>query len=345
MEKKFKATTAGSLPKYDWLAETETLWPEWKASGDELWEKQKKSAKLWIEEQENAGLEIVSEGEQFRIHFVHGFLEKIIGIDWDKKTQMGIRNDRYTVEVPTVTHEVQRQGSVHLKEASFLRENTESTTKFTLPGPLTISDTIANDYYNSSQDMAMHFAQLLNDEARELAKAGIDIIQFDEPAFNSFTTESIDWGMEALEIAAANLDCKTAVHICYGYGIEENLNWKKTLGEQWKEYESLFPEINKSSIDQISLEFAGSNVPPELMRLLPDKEIMVGVIGVVNDHIETADEVKDNIIEALKHMDSERLIACSNCGMAPISVDVAKRKIRALGLGAELAYKQINNNL
>ena len=117
------------------------------------------------------------------------------------------------------------------------------------------------------------------------------------------------------------------------------------MGEQWKEYESLFPEINKSSIDQISLEFAGSNVPPELMRLLPDKEIMVGVIGVVNDHIETADEVKDNIIEALKHMDSERLIACSNCGMAPISVNVARSKIRALGLGAELAYKQIKNNL
>ncbi len=345
MKKKFKATTAGSLPKYDWLAETQTLWPQWKVSGDELWDKQKKSAKLWIEEQENAGLEIVSEGEQFRIHFVHGFLEKISGIDWDKKTQMGIRNDRYTVEVPTVTDAVQRQGSVHLKEASFLRENSESITKFTLPGPLTISDTIANDYYTSSQDMAMHFAELLNDEAKELANAGIDIIQFDEPAFNSFTTESIDWGMEALGIAAAKLDCKTAVHICYGYGIEENLNWKKTLGDQWKEYESLFPEINKSNIDQISLEFAGSNVPPELMRLLPDKEIMVGVIGVVNDHIETPDEVKDNILEALKHMDSERLIACSNCGMAPISVDVAKRKIRALGLGAELAYQQINNNL
>ena len=337
MANKFKATTAGSLPKYEWLAETETLWPKWRVSGNELWEKQKESAMLWIQEQEESGLEIISEGEQFRIHFVHGFLERIEGIDWNKKTKMGIRNDRYTVEVPTVVDVVRRAESIHLKEAQILRENTQHLTKFTLPGPMTITDTIANDFYRSKQEMAMRFAQLLNAEAIELSQAGIDIIQFDEPAFNSFTHESVEWGIEALEIAINNLDCKTAVHICYGYGIDENLRWKDSLGNQWNEYNTLFPALNNSNIDQVSLEFAGSNVPPELMRLLSNKEIMVGVITVVADHIETPEEVKVNILKALKHVSKDQLIACSNCGMAPIPIETAKLKIKALGEGTKMA--------
>ena len=337
MAKKLKATTAGSLPKYEWLAETETLWPKWKVSENELWEKQKESAMLWIEEQEKSGLEIISEGEQFRIHFVHGFLERIKGIDWNKKTKMGIRNDRYTVEVPTVVDVVRREESIHSKEAQILREHTKQLTKFTLPGPMTIADTIANDFYSSKQDMAMHFAQLLNTEANELSQAGIDIIQFDEPAFNSFTNESVEWGIEALEIAIKNLDCKTAVHICYGYGIDENLRWKDSLGNQWNEYKTLFPALNNSNIDQVSVEFAGSKVPAELMRLLPNKEIMVGVITVVADHIETPEEVKLNIVEALKHVSKDQFIACSNCGMAPLPMETAKLKIKALGEGTKMA--------
>ena len=297
---------------------------------------------MWINEQEESGIEIVSEGEQFRIHFVHGFLETIEGINWEKKTQMGIRNDRYVVEVPTVTDPLIKSGSVHIEEAEFLRANTKKLTKFTLPGPMTISDTIANEYYSDKEEMAMEFAKLLNDEAKTLCEAGIDIIQFDEPAFNSFLKESTEWGMDAMEVAIDGLDCKTAVHICYGYGIEENLNWKKTLGDQWRQYEELFPAINQSNIDQVSLEFAGSRVPPELMRLLPDKEIMVGVISVVKDHIETAEEVENNIIQALDHVDAERLIPCTNCGMAPISMDVAKQKLKALGEGSQRAEKKIS---
>ena len=229
-----------------------------------------------------------------------------------------------------------------IEEAKFLRSNTEKLTKFTLPGPMTIADTIANDYYANKEEMAMEFAKLLNDEAKSLCEVGIDIIQFDEPAFNSFLKESTEWGMDAMEMAIDGLDCKTAVHICYGYGIEENLNWKKTLGDQWRQYEELFPAINQSNIDQVSLEFAGSKVPAELMRLLPDKEIMVGVISVVKDHIETAEEVEMNIIAALDHVEAERLIPCTNCGMAPISVEIAKQKLKALGKGTNRAEKRIS---
>ena len=339
MTKKLLATTAGSLPKPQWLAEPEKLWPKWNLDEDVLWKGQKKAAKTWIEKQEEAGLDIISDGEQFRIHFVHGFLQNILGINWDKKTPMGIRNNRYTVEVPTVVEPIQRSGSIHAREAEFLRNNTEKKVKFTLPGPMTICDTIANDCYQTRSQMAFEFASILNKEAKDLEKIGVDIIQFDEPAFNSFTKETLDWGIDALETAAEGLECTTAVHICYGYGIQENINWKKTLGENWNQYQKIFPILNKSILNQVSLEFAGSKVPPTLMRLLPDKELMVGVITVVANKLETPDEVKNNILSSLKYVDYERLIPCSNCGMAPLPEKIALDKIKALGKGTALASK------
>ena len=339
MKKKLLATTAGSLPKPEWLAEPEKLWPKWNLRENALWEGQKKAAKIWIKEQEQAGLDIISDGEQFRIHFVHGFLQNILGINWNKKTPMGIRNNRYTVKVPTVIEPVQRSSSIHSREAKFLRDNTERKIKFSLPGPMTICDTIANECYRSRSTMAYEFASILNEEAKELEKIGVDIIQFDEPAFNSFTDETLDWGIDALEKAAEGLGCKTAVHICYGYGIQENINWKTTLGENWNQYQKIFPLLNKSTLNQISLEFAGSNVPPSLMRLLPDKELMVGVITVVADELETPEDVKKNILSALKYVDYERLIPCSNCGMAPLPEQIAIDKIKSLGQGTLLASK------
>ena len=339
MTKKLLATTAGSLPKPQWLAEPEKLWPKWNLDEDVLWKGQKKAAKTWIEKQEEAGLDIISDGEQFRIHFVHGFLQNILGINWDKKTPMGIRNNRYTVEVPTVVEPIQRSGSIHAREAEFLRNNTEKKIKFSLPGPMTICDTIANDCYQTRSQMAFEFASILNKEAKDLEKIGVDIIQFDEPAFNSFTKETLDWGIDALETAAEGLECTTAVHICYGYGIQENINWKKTLGENWNQYQKIFPILNKSSLNQVSLEFAGSKVPPTLMRLLPDKELMVGVITVVANKLETPEEVQNNILSSLKYVDYERLIPCSNCGMAPLPEKIALDKIKALGKGTALASK------
>jgi 5-methyltetrahydropteroyltriglutamate--homocysteine methyltransferase len=252
---------------------------------------------------------------------------------------MGIRNNRYTVEVPTVVDPIQRSGSIHAREAEFLRNNTKKKIKFTLPGPMTICDTIANDCYQTRSQMAFEFASILNKEAKDLEKMGVDIIQFDEPAFNSFTKETLDWGIDALETAAEGLKCATAVHICYGYGIQENINWKKTLGENWNQYQKIFPMLNKSSLNQVSLEFAGSKVPPTLMRLLPDKELMVGVITVVANKLETPEEVKNNILSSLKYVDYERLIPCSNCGMAPLPEKIALDKIKALGKGTALASK------
>lgn len=337
----FRTTIVGSLPKPAWLAEPEKLWAGWRLEGADLQRGKQRAALEWLREQETAGLDIVGDGEQFRVHFVHGFLEQIEGIDWNRKTRMGIRNNRYEAEVPTVTAPLSRPQAVQVADAAFMRANTSRQLKITLPGPMTICDTLADVHYGRRADLAMRFAELLNEEAREIEAAGADVIQFDEPAFNVFLGEVRDWGLPALERAMQGLRATTVVHICYGYGIEANIRWKESLGAQWRQYEEIFPWINASSVRQVSLEFAGSRVPHEVLRLLPDKELLVGAVEVLPGKLETPDEVAHNIREATRHVESARLLPCTNCGMAPLSMELARGKLRALGAGAALARQRL----
>ena len=337
----FEATIAGSLPKPSWLAETHKLWPQWKAAGAELAEAKRDATLVWIKAQEDAGLDIVTDGEQSRQHFVHGFLEAVEGIDFEHKVEMGIRNDRYKAMVPQVVGPLRLKGRVHATEAQFARAHTKKKLKITMPGPMTIVDTVADRHYGGGEEgriaMAMAFADLLNQEARALEADGVDIVQFDEPAFNVYMKDVNVWGLRALERAAQGLRCTTAVHICYGYGIKANIDWKKSLGEEWRQYEQIFPAIAKSSIKQVSLECAHSHVPMDLIRLLEGKQVMVGVIDVASDVVETPEEVADTIGRALQFVARERLLPCTNCGMAPMDRDIAVRKLEALAKGAELA--------
>ena len=337
----FPPTIAGSLPKPGWLAETEKLWPKWRLQGAALDAGKRDAALIWIKEQEDAGIETVSDGEQFRTHFVHGFLETVEGIDWNLKTPMGIRNNRYVVEVPTVTGKPKRSRPVHRDEAAFCRAHTKKKLKFTLPGPMTICDTLANGHFGRRADLAMAFAEILNEEALELEAAGVDVVQFDEPAFNVFMDEVNEWGIAALERATRGLRCETAVHICYGYGIEANVKWKETLGAEWRQYEQIFPAINASSIGQVSLECANSHVPMALVSLLTDKVLLIGAIDVATNRIETPEEVAMVIESALAHADAERIQPCTNCGLAPLPRDVATAKLKALGDGAALARERL----
>jgi 5-methyltetrahydropteroyltriglutamate--homocysteine methyltransferase len=335
----YKTTIAGSLPKPGWLAEPEKLWAPWRLQGEDLERGKRDASLVWISEQEAAGIDIVTNGEQFREHFVHGFLKHVDGIDWSKMTTMGIRDNRYDAEVPTVTGKLARKYKIHSDEVSFTRTHTKSELKFTLPGPMTICDTIADEHYGKRADMAMAFAELLNQEARELAALGVDLIQFDEPAFNVFTEDVKEWGIAALHKAIEGLPCKTAVHICYGYGIQENMDWKNSLGSEWRQYEEIFPAINDSGIDQVSLECANSKVPMSLIGLLKDKEVMVGAIDVASFTAETAEQVAAVIHEAGKYVSAEQILPCTNCGMAPLPRDLALKKLEALGAGARLAAK------
>ncbi len=338
--KLFNTAIAGSLPKPAWLSETNKLWPQWKAEGEELKQAKADATLLWIKAQEDAGLDVIGDGEQSRQHFVHGFLEQVEGIDFDHKVKMGIRNNRYDAMVPQVVSTLKLKGRVHATEAQLLRAHTAKKIKFTLPGPMTIVDTVSDQFYGDKVKMAMAFAELLNQEALALQADGVNIIQFDEPAFNVYMKEAADWGVKALEVAARGLTCTTAVHICYGYGIKANDDWKKTLGDQWRQYEEVLPALAKSSIQQVSLECYHSHVPPHLMALLEGKDVMVGVIDVASDDIETPEQVADTIGKALEYVPKARLIPCTNCGLAPMSREIAIKKLHALGLGAALARER-----
>jgi 5-methyltetrahydropteroyltriglutamate--homocysteine methyltransferase len=337
----FETTIAGSLPKPAWLAEPNMLWPPWKLAGEQLAAAKRDAILLAIKQQEDAGIDIVTEGEQSRQHFVHGFLENVDGIDFGRRVEMGIRNNRYKAMVPTVTGALRLRGRVHRTEARIARAHTGRKLKFTLPGPMTIVDTIADTYYGDRVKLAMAFAALLNEEARALQADGVDVIQFDEPAFNVYMDAVKEWGVSALERAAEGLTCTTAVHICYGYGIQANIDWKGTLGSEWSQYEQTFPALAASRIDQVSLECRNARVPMRLMQLLAGKDVLVGVIDVASNRVETPEEVADTIEDALEFVPADRLFPCTNCGMAPMHRDIAEAKLTALGAGAVLARRRL----
>jgi len=335
MSKVLETTIAGSLPKPRWLAEPNVLWAPWRLEGDALTEGIADAVRLAVDDQEEAGIDIVTDGEQTRRHFVTTFLEALDGVDFERRKTVRIRN-RYDAAVPVVVGPVARRHPLFVDAARFLRSATRRKIKVTLPGPMTLVDTLYDAHYRSREKLASAFAEILNDEARAIEAAGADVIQFDEPAFNVYFDEVRDWGVRTLERAAQGLACTTAVHICYGYGIKANIDWKKTLGSEWRQYEQTFPLLAQSSIGQVSLECAKSHVPVELISLLEGKDVLVGAIDVATETVETPEAVAATITEALRHVPIERLYPCTNCGMVPLSRAVARGKLRALAAGAAL---------
>ena len=333
-------STAGSLPKPSWIAEPEKLWSPWKLEGDDLIQGKRDALLVSLQEQLHAGIDIVSDGEQTRQHFVTTFIEHLHGVDFEKRETVRIRN-RYDASVPTVFDAVSRQKPVFVEDAKFLRQHTTQPIKWALPGPMTMIDTLYDANYKSREKLAWEFAKILNEEAKELEAAGVDIIQFDEPAFNVFFDEVNDWGVATLERAIEGLKCETAVHICYGYGIKANTDWKKTLGSEWRQYEEAFPKLKQSKIDIVSLECQNSRVPMDLIELIRGKKVMVGAIDVATNSIETPEEVADTLRKALQFVDADKLYPSTNCGMTPLSREVARGKLHALSAGAEIVRKEI----
>ncbi|TQK17622.1 methionine synthase (B12-independent) [Microbacterium sp. SLBN-154] len=335
-------STAGSLPKPSWLAQSETLWSPWKLTGEELADGKRDALRLSLVDQLEAGLDIVGDGEQTRQHFVTTFIENLLGVDFENRTVVRIR-DRYDAAVPQVVGTVSRAAPVFVDDARFLREHTDRPIKWALPGPMTMVDTLFDAHYGSREKLAWEFAGILNEEAKDLAAAGVDIVQFDEPAFTVFHEEANDWGIAALERAAECLSCERAVHICYGYGIEANTNWKKTLGSEWRQYEATLPILQRSSIDILSLERHNSRVPVDLMELARGKKLMIGAIDVATSTIETPDEVAATLRAVLPFVDADKLYPSTNCGMAPLASTVARGKLAALCAGAEIVRSEITD--
>lgn len=334
-------STAGSLPKPSWLAKPETLWSPWKLQGEELVEGKQDALRLTLDNQDRAGIDIVSDGEQTRQHFVTTFIEHLSGVDFENRQTVKIRN-RYDASVPSVVGAVSREKPVFVEDARFLRKLTKKSIKWALPGPMTMIDTLHDAHYKSREKLAWEFAGILNQEARELEAAGVDIIQFDEPAFNVFFDEVNDWGIATLEKAIEGLKCETAVHICYGYGIKANIDWKNTLGSEWRQYEEIFPKLQQSNIDLISLECQNSRVPMDLIELIRGKKVMVGAIDVATSTVETPEEVASTLRKALEFVDADKLYPSTNCGMTPLSRQVATGKLNALSAGAAIVRKELS---
>jgi 5-methyltetrahydropteroyltriglutamate--homocysteine methyltransferase len=336
-----ETTIAGSLPKPEWLAPPNMLWAPWRLEGHALEEGKRDAVLLALREQEQAGIDIVTDGEQTRRHFVWGFVEQIEGVDFSKMVTIGIRADRYQANVPTVTGPVHRRGSIHADDVRWARANTKHRLKLTIPGPMTIVDTIHDAHYRSRERLGMELARLINEEARELDALGLDWLQLDEPAFNVYMDEVRDWGVAALDRAVEGLRCRTAVHICYGYGIKANTDWKQTLGGEWRQYERTFPLLAQSRIGGISLECAASRVPMALIGLLGDKDVLVGAVDVATDRVETPEQVAAVIRAAMQHAPPARIFPCTNCGMVPLARAVARGKLQALGAGAALVRREL----
>lgn len=340
MKHKILTTISGSLPKPNWLAEPEKLWSPWLLEGEELINGKKEAIKLAVNNQLNSGLSIIGDGEQTRQHFVTTFIEHLSGVDFKNKKTVRIR-DRYDAKVPVVIDNIFREKSVFVEDAKYLRSLTNLPIKYTLPGPMTMVDTLYDDYYKNREKLAEKFAEVLNKEAKELVDAGVNYIQFDEPAFNVFFDEVKDWGINILEKAASNLKAKTIVHICYGYGIEANINWKNSLGEEWRQYENVFPLLKKSKIDQVSLECQNSRVPMNLIELLRGKKILVGAIDVASKKVETPKQVADILREATKYAEPQNILGCTNCGLVTFSQEIANAKMQALALGAKILNQEL----
>jgi 5-methyltetrahydropteroyltriglutamate--homocysteine methyltransferase len=334
-------TLAGSLPQPAWLATPETLWAPWRLPPEALADGQRDAVLVALKEQEVAGVDIVTDGEQSRQHFVHGFLAGLAGIDFGRRVTIGIRADRYKAEVPTVTGPIRREVPVHLADVRWARAHTRHRLKFTIPGPMTIVDTLADEHYRDRAALAMDFARVINEEARDLVAAGLDVLQLDEPAFNVYMDDVAGWGIAALHRAIEGLACRTVVHICYGYGIKPNIDWKQTLGGEWRQYERTFPLLAQSRIDGVSLECANSRVPLSLLGLLAGKDVLVGVIDVATHAVETPAEVAVTIRRAMAHVPPDRLYPCTNCGMVPLPRAVARGKLAALGAGARLVRREL----
>ena len=337
---KIETTISGSLPKPNWIASTGKLWSPWKLSADALELGKLSATQSAVQDQLKAGLSIITDGEQSRQHFVTTFIENLSGVNFKKRKIVRIR-DRYDASVPTVVGPVSRKKPVFIKFAKFLRNLSSKPIKFSLPGPMTMVDTLYDNFYKSREKLAWRFAEVLNEEAKELEKAGVDYIQFDEPAFNVFFDEVRDWGIETLERAAKNLRSKTVVHICYGYGIKANNDWKKTLGSEWRQYEKIFPLLNKSKIDQISLECMNSKVPLDLLSLLKNKKILAGVIDVATNKVETPKKIFELIKKISHFVKPKQLSCCTNCGMITLPPKIAQRKMESMVQGAKLAERYL----
>ena len=333
----------GSLPKPSWLAEPNTLRAPWRLSGDELRQAQDDAVRLAIVEQEDAGLDVVTDGEMRRRHYIWGFLEGLTGIDMAQTARKRTRGGRYTdvMDAPRVIGDLARPVPIFAGACRLARRMTTRRLKVTLPGPMTMADEVADERYGGDmRTLAMRFAAILNAEARDLVDAGADVIQFDEPCFNIYVEEVEAWGIEALERCLDGVRATRAVHVCYGYGTPLVLAWK-SQNTEWGHYAVTLPLLAKSSVHQVSVECTASGIDPAVLATLAGKDVLAGVIDVGTEVVESPEQVAGRIRRLLPYVPADRLKPCTDCGLVPRSRPAARGKMRVLAAGAAMVRSEL----
>ena len=332
----------GSLPRPTWLVPPNQMYVSWDLEDAQVAEGQDDAVLLAIADQHDAGLNILTDGEQRRRHYIWGFCEGLTGLDFSRLVKIDTRGNRYGIQVDAarVTGPIRRPRSILIDALRFLKQHTTQPVKVTLPGPMKTADTLADEHYGDRQALAADLAKVLNEEALELAENGCDVVQFDEPCFNIYLDAVEEWGIRTLEEAAKGVRAKTAVHICYGYGVPIVMEWKNQ-NTDWSHYGRTLPLLRTSAIDMISVECAASGVDPSVLALAKGKDLMVGVIDVGTEEIETAQTVAARIRTALEYVSPEHLYPCTDCGMIPRSRTAARGKMKALADGAWLVRSEL----
>jgi len=332
----FPTTLVGSYPQPEWLIDRKKLasrFPPrvrarelWRVPEPHLAEAQDDATLLAIRAQEQAGLDIITDGEIRRESYSNRFATALEGIDLDNP---GTALDRsgHPNPVPRIVGKIRRKHPVELDDLRFLKRHTSRQAKITVPGPFTMSQQAQNDYYRSEEEAAMDYAVAVNEEIRELFAAGADVVQIDEPYMQARPEKARQYGLRALNRALEAISGTTAVHLCFGYA---------AIIHQRPSGYSFLPELAGSPVKQISIETAQSNLDTAVLQKLRGKKIMVGCIDLSDMRVETPQQVADRIRRALKQLRPEDVIVAPDCGMKYLPRDVAYGKMKAMVEGAKL---------
>jgi len=334
-------TLVGSYAQPDWLIDREKLagrFPPrvrarelWRVAPDWLEEAQDDATILAIRDQERAGLDIITDGEQRRESYSNRFATALEGVDLDNPG-MALDRSGHPNPVPRITGKVRRMHPVEVRDVAFLRANTDRKIKMTVPGPFTMSQQAQNDFYEDEEELAMDYAAAVNEEVKDLFAVGADIVQLDEPYMQARPEPARKFGLKALNRALDGVDGVTAVHICFGYAA--------IIHERPSGY-SFLPELADSSAQQISIETAQSHLDCSVLKTLPGKTILLGVLDLSDKSVETPETVAERIRRGLAHVDAAHVIVAPDCGLKYLPRDTAFGKMQSMVEGANIVRAEL----
>ena len=344
--KPFVTTVVGSMPKRPWLFTPNRAIDgrrdhfgkpgSWSIDGEMLRLAHDDATRVVIREQEEAGIDIISDGEQRRTNYILHHTSNMRGFDYETLGEKTIRGGRRTVMAGRCVGPIEHVQPIALDDVSFLKAETTRETKIALPGPMTVADSVHDAYYNDEKALAFAWAEAINKEARLLDDAGIDVIQFDEPVFSRFPEQVADWGIEALDRCTEGLKCKTAVHICYGYpqpGLQRPVK---------DSYPEIIGLLEGSKVDQLALEFEGSKLDPAVLKNCPSKTVLFGCVFNSDDTVETAEHVADRLVAAAEALSPEQIQAAPDCGFVMMTPEKARQKLNVMVEGTKLARARVS---